>query len=82
MARVSSLPNLAAHLLTERITMTAPKTRQWPLAPTLRLTALALLFLVGSLLTQGWIATALLVCAVVSVVLAAIKFKANWKTRT
>jgi hypothetical protein len=62
--------------------MTAPKTRRWPLAPTLRLTALALLFLVGSLFTQGWISMALLVCAVVSVVLAAVKFTASWKTRT
>jgi hypothetical protein len=61
--------------------MTAPKTRHWPLAPTLRLTALALLFLVGSVLTQGWISYALLVCAVVSVVLAAVKFMANWKAR-
>ena len=60
--------------------MTAPKPRQWPLAPTLRLTALALLFLVGHLFTRGWLSTALLVCAVVAVVMAAVKFAKSWRT--
>jgi hypothetical protein len=62
--------------------MTAPKPPQWPLSPALRLTALALILLVSSLATQGWISTVLLIGAVVSVVLAAVKVKANWKTRT
>ena len=61
--------------------MTAPKPQQWPLAPALRLTALALLFLVGSLLIKGWLSIALLVCAVVSVVLAAVKFAKTWRSR-
>jgi hypothetical protein len=62
--------------------MTAPKPPQWPLSPALRLTALALILLVGSLAIQGWISMVLLIGAVISVVLAAIKVKANWKTRT
>jgi hypothetical protein len=62
--------------------MTAPKPPQWPLSPALRLTALALILLVASLATQGWISMVLLIGAVVSVVLAAVKVKANWKTRT
>jgi hypothetical protein len=62
--------------------MTAPKPRPWPLSPALRLTALALILLVGSLAIQGWISLVLLIGAVVSVVLAAVKVKANWKTRT
>jgi hypothetical protein len=62
--------------------MTAPKPPQWPLSPALRLTALALILLVGSLAIQGWISMVLLIGAVISVVLAAVKVKANWKTRT
>jgi hypothetical protein len=62
--------------------MTAPKPPQWPLSPALRLTALALILLVGSLAIQGWISMVLLIGAVISVVLAAVKVKANWKKRT
>jgi hypothetical protein len=62
--------------------MTAPKPPQWPLSPALRLAVLALIFLVGSLATHGWISILLLIGAVVLVVLAAMKFKANWRTPT
>lgn len=61
--------------------MTAPKPRQWPLSPALRLTALAMLFVAGALLTEGWLSTVLLVGGAVAGVMAAIKLVAGWRTR-
>lgn len=61
--------------------MTAPGAPQWPLAPALRLTALAMILAVAALMTTGVLSIVLWVCAVVAVVLAAIKLRANWSKR-
>jgi hypothetical protein len=61
--------------------MTAPGTRQWPLAPALRYTALALLLAGAALVVQGWLSFVLWAAAVVLLVLAAIKLVKNWTTR-
>ena len=69
------------HLWIERIAMTAPRTPQWPLAPALRLAALALLFVGGAILTAGWLSFVLWFIAVVLIVFAAIQLAKNWNAR-
>jgi hypothetical protein len=59
--------------------MTAPKAPQWPLAPVLRLAALAMLFSVGALMTVGLLSIVMWGCAAVLVVLAAVKLGKNWR---
>ena len=61
--------------------MTASRTPQWPLAPALRLAALALLFVGGAILTTGWLSFVLWFIAVVLTVFAAIQLAKNWNTR-
>lgn len=61
--------------------MTAPKAPQWPLTPTLRLAALALLFAGAGFLIEGWGAVLLWLAAVVFLVLAAVKFSKVWRSR-
>jgi hypothetical protein len=59
--------------------MTTPKPPQWPLAPALRLAALALLLVGGAMLTRGWWLSFLLwFVAVVVLVFAAITLAKNW----
>jgi hypothetical protein len=59
--------------------MTAPRPPQWPLAPALRLAALALLFVGGAMLTRGWWLSFLMwFVAVVLLVFAAIQLARNW----
>ena len=65
----------------ERTPMTSPRAPQWPLAPALRLTALAMVFVAGAWLTEGWVRTVLLICGAVIAVLAATKLVAGWRTR-
>lgn len=61
--------------------MTAPKAPQWPLAPALRLAALALLFAGASYLVEGWFSTLLWLGAIVLLVFAAINLAKGWKGR-
>ena len=61
--------------------MTAPGAPQWSLTPPLRLAAVALLLAGGSFLVEGWLSTALWLCAIVFLVLAAVKFAKVWKSR-
>lgn len=61
--------------------MTEPRAPQWPLAPALRLAALALLFVAGAILTQGWLAFLMWFIAVVCVVFAGIQMAKNWRRR-
>lgn len=61
--------------------MTAPKAPQWPLAPALRLAALALIFVAGALMTSGWLSFVMWFIAVVLVVFAAIQLAKNWRRR-
>jgi hypothetical protein len=58
--------------------MTAPRP-QWPLAPALRYAALAMILAVGALMSVGILSIVLWVGAVVSLVLGAVKFRANWR---
>ena len=59
--------------------MTSPKPREWPLAPALRLTALALLFVGGAMLTGGWLSFAMWFIALVLMVFATIQLVKRWK---
>jgi hypothetical protein len=61
--------------------MTSPRAPQWPLAPALRLTALAMVFVAGAWLTEGWVRTVLLICGAVIAILAATKLAAGWRAR-
>jgi hypothetical protein len=62
--------------------MTAPRGPQWPLAPALRLTALAMILAVAALMVgSGILSIVLWVAAAVTVVLAAIRLRANWGKR-
>lgn len=61
--------------------MAAPKAPQWPLAPVLRLAALAMLFSVGALMTVGVLSIVLWAAAAVLLVLAAVKLGKNWRRR-
>jgi energy-coupling factor transporter transmembrane protein EcfT len=61
--------------------MTTPRAPQWPLTPALRLTALALLFVAGALLTDGWLSFIMWFVAVVLVVFAGIQLAKNWGKR-
>jgi len=61
--------------------MPVPTSSQWPLAPALRLAALAMILSVGALMTVGVISIVLWLGAAVSVVLAALKLRANWGKR-
>jgi hypothetical protein len=61
--------------------MTAPKPRQWPLAPALRYAAFALLLAGAALMVQGWLSTAMWLAAVVLLVLAAVQLVKNWRRR-
>jgi hypothetical protein len=61
--------------------MTSPRAPQWPLTPALRLTALAMVFVAGAWLTEGWVRTVLLIGGAVIAVLAAKKLVAGWRTR-
>jgi hypothetical protein len=61
--------------------MTAPRGPQWPLAPALRLTALAMILAVAAMMAAGILSIVLWVAAAVAVVLAAIKLRANWGRR-
>jgi hypothetical protein len=60
--------------------MTAPRSPHWPLAPALRLAALALLFVGGAILTVGWLSIVMWLIALVLTVLAAIQLVKNWRT--
>jgi hypothetical protein len=61
--------------------MTSPRAPQWPLAPALRLAALALLFVGGAIMTTGWLSFTLWFIAVVLVVFSAIQLVKNWSMR-
>jgi hypothetical protein len=61
--------------------MTAPRAPQWPLAPALRLAALALLFAGAGFLVEGWFATLLWLGAIVFMVFAAINLAKGWRRR-
>ena len=61
--------------------MTAPRTPQWPLAPALRLAALALLFAGVGFLVEGWVAMLLWLGAIVFLVFAAINLAKGWRRR-
>jgi hypothetical protein len=63
--------------------MTAPKARQWPLAPALRYGALALFLAAAALVVEGWFSIVLWLGAVVLFVLAVINLAKNWsRSRT
>jgi ABC-type protease/lipase transport system fused ATPase/permease subunit len=61
--------------------MTAPRAPQWPLAPALRLAALALLFAGVGFLVEGWVSMLLWLGAIVLLVFAAINLAKSWKRR-
>ena len=61
--------------------MTEPRAPQWPLAPALRLAALALLFVGGALMTNGWLSFFMWLIAVVLLVFAAIQMAKYWQRR-
>jgi hypothetical protein len=61
--------------------MTAPRAPQWPLAPSLRFAALALLFAGAALMVEGWGSILLWLGAVVFLVLAAVKLAKVWRRR-
>jgi uncharacterized protein (DUF983 family) len=61
--------------------MTAPRAPQWPLAPALRLAALALLFAGVGYLVEGWVSMLLWLGAIVVLVFAAINLAKGWKRR-
>jgi hypothetical protein len=61
--------------------MTAPRAPQWPLAPALRLAALALLFAGAGFLVEGWASMLLWLGAIVFLVFAAINLAKAWRSR-
>jgi hypothetical protein len=61
--------------------MTAPRAPQWPLAPALRLAALALLCAGAGFLVEGWLSVLLWLGAIVFLVFAAINLAKGWKGR-
>jgi predicted lipid-binding transport protein (Tim44 family) len=61
--------------------MTAPRAPQWPLAPALRLGALALLFASVGFLVEGWVSMLLWLGAIVFLVFAAINLAKGWRRR-
>jgi hypothetical protein len=61
--------------------MTAPRAPQWPLAPALRLAALALLFAGVGFLVEGWASMLLWLGAIVFLVFAAINLAKAWRSR-
>ena len=63
--------------------MTAPRPQRWPLAPVLRLAALAMLFSVGAIMMRtGFLSFLLWAVAAVLVVLAAVKLWKAWGMRS
>lgn len=61
--------------------MTATRVPRWPLTPALLLAALALILLLGSLVTKGWLPGVLWLGGMVLLVLAAIQLARNWPRR-
>jgi hypothetical protein len=61
--------------------MTATRGPQWPLAPALRLAALALLFAGVGFLVEGWLSMLLWLGAIVFLVFAAINLAKGWRRR-
>ena len=62
--------------------MTAPRAPQWPLAPALRLAALALLLGGAALLVEGTLSLVFWIGALVLVILAGVQLAKNWRKRT
>ena len=61
--------------------MTAPRAGQWPLAPSLRFAALALLLAAAALVVEGWVSTVMWLAAVVLLIVAAVKLAKHWTSR-
>jgi glucose-6-phosphate-specific signal transduction histidine kinase len=59
--------------------MTAPPQAKWPYRPALLLAAIALLLTMASMLAAAWIATLLLVAAVVFALVAVMHFWQKWR---
>ena len=59
--------------------MTVPPRAKWPYRPALLLAALALLLAMASMLAAAWIATLLLVGAVVFALVAVMHFWQKWR---
>jgi glucose-6-phosphate-specific signal transduction histidine kinase len=59
--------------------MTVPPQAKWPYRPALLLAAVALLLTMASMLAAAWIATLLLVAAVVFALVAVMHFWQKWR---
>jgi glucose-6-phosphate-specific signal transduction histidine kinase len=59
--------------------MTVPPEAKWPYRPALLLAAISLFLAMASMLTVAWIATLLLVTAVVFALVAAMHFWQKWR---
>jgi glucose-6-phosphate-specific signal transduction histidine kinase len=59
--------------------MTLPTEAKWPYRPALLLAAIALLLAMASMLAAAWIATLLLVAAVVFALVAVVHFWQKWR---
>jgi hypothetical protein len=59
--------------------MTVPSEAKWPYRPALLLAAIALLLAMASMLAAAWIATLLLIAAVVFALIAVMHFWQKWR---
>jgi fatty acid desaturase len=59
--------------------MTGPREAKWPYRPALLLAAIALLLAMASMLAAAWVATLLLVAAVVFALVAVMHFWQKWR---